>query len=72
MNWTTDKPTKPGYYWIMEPNNGLTFGRYLKDQYRYEAPFEVLGGEETMYYHDFETGVEFYGPINPPNEDNKR
>lgn len=72
MKWTTDRPTKPGYYWLNEWDCD-------------PEPVQVsaLAGGPTLYVleigvgrdiprrldnTEFNNGARWYGPITPPTD----
>ena len=77
MEWTTDKPTEPGYYWYKGPHD--------KPQYRWaprhwekivvEVKITKVGGMlrfcgDTIILRldDLPDTIEFYGPIEEPSD----
>lgn len=69
MEWTTEAPTKSGYYWckfngIGEEAIAIVF--YCGDG-DYECGFEGIGTEMPLGLKEFKN-AKWFGPIEPPSE----
>lgn len=77
MNWTSEYPTKPGYYWVRNLLRAVD-PKWQPYQETEPEPFIVDVTEElTFYPSGSETerdksdiiSAEWYGPIQPPLEE---
>jgi hypothetical protein len=75
MNWTTEFPTKPGFYWVknLMLNLGPGFidysprpGTIIVEVSEQGATVEFTGSEDICERKEF-ISAEWYGPIEPPN-----
>jgi hypothetical protein len=75
VNWTTDKPTKPGVYWYRKNRASVSNVELCCVQYvRYpgqrhqtiESVFHVTKFGRTKYWSINEFDGEWAGPIEPP------
>jgi hypothetical protein len=77
MNWTTEFPTKPGYYWVknmiwktgaLDPDPAVVRARSplppTLEPNRHIAFF--LTGNDVRWDRQSITSAEWYGPIDPP------
>jgi hypothetical protein len=60
MNWTTDKPTKPGWYWWRNLKDGMQPSMTLVDK---DKGGLYAGGSYVSFI-----GGEWAGPLEPPKE----
>jgi hypothetical protein len=73
MNWTTEYPTKPGYYWIRKyqiqgwHNPGSTLGPDIVQVWP-DLDFDRIGDDRGYNKRNI-ISAEWYGPIEPPTED---
>jgi hypothetical protein len=70
MNWTTEYPTRPGYYWICNWQmsnwrNSVTTMAPTVVEVDTDGDFYHIGSEETQFKHRV-ISAEWYGPIQPP------
>lgn len=70
MEWTTDKPTKPGWYWIHGDHMLLRHHKgpfaVLVSMYSGDLVFTVPFMDYTdPVWHETD-GLRWYGPIEPP------
>jgi len=74
MNWTSEYPTQPGYYWI----RNYTLQRYSCQEYIpgcgiVEVDSDLRGwlpGEDPLYFRKSLVSAEWFGPITPPEQEN--
>ena len=77
MDWTKDKPTKVGFYWIYRPNTSVRLDstRVIKvwqysEKWRKEHPindeFDTSEDGGAPLNDEIYEGCWFYGPITPP------
>ena len=68
MNWTTDKPTKPGWYWYRGECDGHTVKviHFIDDDG--DGPY--LATSEDVALHDLDG--EWAGPVEPPLQGQSR
>lgn len=64
MNWTQNKPTKEGYYWVKRTLRG-------KAEIHYFENFEHFGLQPTRGRYSTQGWEYFSGPIEKPKHDKK-
>ena len=71
MNWTTEAPTKPGFYWTTEDNFGAENGRIVvvevTEAWKGALVFYVIGIE---IEYDVKDATHWYGPLDVPKSPN--
>lgn len=75
MNWTTESPTEPGYYWIRNYLRSLDPQWQQYEEIRTEPVIIVVNEDLTFQFATSETererdeliSAEWYGPIEPPD-----
>ena len=68
MNWTTDKPTRPGWYWYKSKRDRMQ----IVDLIEWNNGLRIIGIAQSMYSHlvthEFPYGpeAEWAGPLESP------
>lgn len=69
LTWTTDKPTKPGWYWLKWPDDDDTGKNITLTKVRFEfGKLEVytIGNDEVDPLSEFGDSYQWAGPLEPP------
>jgi len=80
MNWTSEYPKQPGYYWIRNyridypaSQSALVPGPELvnvDDSYPESREYVYWVGDEVGIHRGWISTAEWYGPITPPEQEN--
>ncbi len=71
MNWTKEKPTVEGWYWYAEGDYKPEIIKVtvMNIQDGSKVYYMLISGSDSIYEYDEFSGVEWYGPIEPPKHD---
>lgn len=68
IEWTTELPTKEGYYWVKNDDTevafivGVEYDEYLKKLVSYDVGWDCMDKLESL------KGFKLYGPLTLPKE----